>query len=58
MPIFFNVSINDLLCFIENVSSHNISDENTLPAWAKTLSNVIKLLVSEINKAVNWFTKK
>ena len=30
--------------FIENASTHNMADDNTISAWAKTLSDVIRLV--------------
>ena len=53
---FFNISIIDLFHFTENVSTHNSADDNTLSAWTTTLSEVIRLLESERNIAVNLFT--
>ena len=56
MLILFKILINDLFCFIENVSTHNIPDDDTLSAWARILSDVIKLLESENDIALNCLT--
>ena len=56
-PIFFTLSINGLFFFIEIVSMHNFADDNTLFAWAETVSKWINMSESESNIASNWFTK-
>ena len=48
-PILFNLSINDLFFFISNASIFNFADDNTLSAFAKTISELIKVLESENN---------
>ena len=56
-PVFFNLSINDLFFFIEKASMHNFADDNTLSAWAETVSKLIDTLESESNIAIDWFRK-
>ena len=55
-PILFNLSINDLFFFIQTSTVHNFADDNTLSAWAKTVSEVISILESESKIAIDWFT--
>ena len=43
-PILFNLSINELLFFIEIVSMHNFDDDNTLSAWIETVFKLINTL--------------
>ena len=43
-PILFNLSINELLFFIEIVSMHNFADDNTLSAWIETVFKLINTL--------------
>ena len=42
-PIFFKLSINDLLFFVSEVSLHNFADDNTLSAFAETILELIDL---------------
>ena len=56
-PILCNLSINDLLFFIEIASMHNFADDNTLSSWGETLPKLIGTLESESNIAIDWFTK-
>ena len=57
-PVFFNLSINNLIFFIEKASMHNFADDNTLSAWRETVSKLIDTLESESNIVIDWFTKK
>ena len=36
-------------------SAHNFADDNTLSSFAKTIENLISILESEIEIAINWF---
>ena len=36
-------------------SSHNFADDNTFSSFAKTIGNLISILESESEIAVNWF---
>ena len=56
--ILFILFISDLFFFIEIVSMHNFTDDNTLSAWGETLSKLVDTLEPESNIAINWFTKK
>ena len=46
-PILFNLSINDLFFFAVLASLYNFADDNTLSAFATTVSELIKILESE-----------
>ena len=43
-PILFNLSINDLFFFVVLASLYNFADDNTLSAFATTVSELIKIL--------------
>ena len=51
-PLLFDFSINDLFFFIESSSIHNFADDNTISAWANTISNLINKLESDSNIAI------
>ena len=55
-PILFNLSINDLFFFVALASLYNSADDNILPAFATTVSRLIKILESESEVAIDWFT--
>ena len=54
-PLLFDFSINGLFFFIESSSIHNFADDNTLSAWANTISDLINKLESDSNIATEWF---
>ena len=53
-PILFNFFFNDFFYFILVASAHNFADDNTLSSFAKTIENLISLLESEREIAINW----
>ena len=54
-PILFNCFINDFFCFTEKASVHNFADDNTLSMFEETIQNLIALLETESNTAIEWF---
>ena len=54
-PLLYDFSINNLFFFIESSSIHNFADDNTLSAWANTISDLINKLESDSNIAIEWF---
>ena len=54
-PILFNIFFNDFFFFLCNVSVHNFADDNTLSSFARTVKNLVSILESESNCAINWF---
>ena len=54
-PILFNNFFNDFFYFILVASAHNFTDDNTLSSFAKTIENLISILESESEIAINWF---
>ena len=52
-PILFNIFINNLLMSTKNSELHNFIDDNTIPSSSGTLSQLIKDLQSEANKATD-----
>ena len=55
VPILFNIFFNDFFYFILVASAHNFADDNTLSSFAKTIENLISILESESEIAINWF---
>ena len=56
-PILFNLSINDLCFFVALASLYNFADENSLSAFATTVSSLIKILESKYEGVIDWFKK-
>ena len=54
-PILFNCFFNDFFYFIEKASFHNFADDNTLSMFEETIQNLIALLETESNTAIEWF---
>ena len=54
-PILFNCFFNDFYYFIENAKVHNFADDNTLTTFAQNIRNLISVLESESNIAIDWF---
>ena len=54
-PLLFNIFFNDFFYFILVASAHNFADDNTLSSFAKTIENLISILESESETAINWF---
>ena len=54
-PILFNLSINDIFFFVVLASLYNFADDNTLSAFATTVSELIKILESESEVVIDWF---
>ena len=54
-PILFNLSINDLFFSVVLASLYNFADDNTLSAFATTVSELIKILESESEVVIDWF---
>ena len=56
-PLLSNLSINDLLFFILIASVHDFADDNTLSAFAETVSKLINVLQSDSEVITDWFKK-
>ena len=56
-PLLSNLSINDLLFFILIASVHDFADDNTLSAFAETVSKLINILQSDSEVITDWFKK-
>ena len=54
-PIFFNLSINNLLFFVSEVLLNNFANENTLSAFAETILELIDVLQSGSEIVIDWF---
>ena len=53
-PILFNIFFNDFSFFIPRASVHNFADDNTLCSFAKALRELVTILQSESETAINW----
>ena len=54
-PLFFNISINDLLLFIQDTDICNYADDTTIYACDSNLDNVIARLENDSNIIIQWF---
>ena len=54
-PILFNIFINDLFLFLEDVELANFADDNTIYTENKDVEVLIKLLEKESKSAIDWF---
>ena len=54
-PVLFNIFFNDFFYFITVDLPHNFTDDITLSRFAKTMENLINILKSETEIAINWF---
>ena len=53
--IFFNLSINDSLFFVFDVSLHNFGDDSTLSVSAERILELIDILQPGSEKFIGWF---
>ena len=56
-PILFNIFINDIFLWIKEADLHNFADDQTISAFAGTISELIKILENESKTAINWFNQ-
>ena len=54
-PILFNIFINDLFLFINEVELANFADDNTIYTTKKNVEELIKVLEKESKSAIDWF---
>ena len=54
-PILFNCFFDDFFYFTEKTSVHNFADDNILSMFEETIQNLIALLETESNTAIEWF---
>ena len=52
-PILFNIFFSDFFCFILVALAPNFADEDTFPSFAQTIENLISILESESEIAIN-----
>ena len=53
-PLLFNIFINDLFFFLKTGELHNFADDNRVSAVAENTNDLIAVLESEGETAVNW----
>ena len=54
-PILFDCFFNDFYYLIENATVHSFADDDTLTTFAQDVCNLISVLESESNIAIDWF---
>ena len=54
-PILFNIFMNDLFLWLVEASLHNFADDNTLSAFANSITELIQILERESEVAIKWF---
>ena len=54
-PILFNIFINDIFLFINEVELANFADDNTIYTSKKDVKKVLKVLEKESKSAIDWF---
>ena len=54
-PILFNIFINDIFLWINDADLHNFADDQTIAAFANSISELISILEKESANAINWF---
>ena len=54
-PILFEIFFIDSCYFILVASAHNFANNKNLSSFAKTIENLISILESEREIAINWF---
>ena len=56
-PVLFVAFFNDFFFFMQYATVHNFADGNTLSGFAKTVDKLKKILKSESECAIKWFTR-
>ena len=56
-PLLFNLSINDFFLFVALASLSNFADDNTLSAFATTVSRLIEISNFESEIVIDCFKK-
>ena len=52
--ILLNIFFNDFFFFIPSASFHNFADDNTLTSCGSTFEELLPILESEFEAAINW----
>ena len=56
-PILLNQSVNELIIFVTMTSIYNFEDDNALPAFSTTISELVTILKPEYEIIRDWFKK-
>ena len=54
-PILFNIFLNDMFLFISEAEIYNFADDNSLVANDASLLVVIKILIRETTRIIEWY---
>ena len=56
-PMLFNAFLNDFLFCIRKVFIHNFADDNTLSSFAKSVTLLLEILMTESQNAIKCFSE-
>ena len=56
-PVLFNVFINDIFHFVQDSTSYNYADDNTLSYSDTNINTVVKTLENDSINLIDWFSK-
>ena len=56
-PILFNAFLNDFFFCIRKASVHNFADDNTLSSFAKSVTLLLEILMTESQNAIKCFSE-
>ena len=56
-PMLFNAFLNDFFFCIRKASVHNFADDNTLSSFAKSVTLLVEILMTESQNAIKWFSE-
>ena len=54
-PLFFNILINDLYLWITKIDLLNFVDDNNITAVKRTIENLLSILETKSQAAIEWF---
>ena len=56
-PMLFNAFLNDFFFCIRKASLHTFADDNTLSSFAKSVTLLVEILMTESQNAIKWFSE-
>ena len=54
-PLLFNIFLNDIFYFINNIQITNYADDNTTYSMAKDVHNLLAILKDDTSLLLDWF---
>ena len=55
--MLFNAFLNDFFFCIRKASLHTFADDNTLSSFAKSVTLLVEILMTESQNAIKWFSE-